>query len=174
MALGGLALGGCHPRGGHVAVRQRELMHTSFEDFKGWAPEIVPLLATDKAHSGKFSLRVDPRQAYSPTFRAEIGKLCPTHRPRRFTLSAWVWVPSSDDEAAIVLGIANPNDLDHPFLRKTMYLSDGGPFRQWKYVSRDIDMPADIHANSQLTIYLWKSNADEPVYADDLQLTELW
>ena len=172
--LSGLAATGCHPRDGRTETRPRELMHTSFEEFVGWGPEVAPLLATDKAHSGKFSIRVDPQHPYSPTFRAALGKLCPTHRPRRLTLSAWVWVPSYQDQAVIVAAIANANDLDHPIFRKNIYLTDIGPLRKWKQVSRDLNLPPDIRANSQLTIYLWKSNANEPVYADDLQLTELW
>ena len=175
-AIGLLATAGCHPRGGRTEPRPRELMHTGFEDFAGWGPKIIPLLVTNKAHSGKFALRVDPQHPYSPTFRADLGQLCPNHRPRRLTLSAWVWVPSYSDEAMLVAAISNPGDLDHPVLHKEVFLNDSRPFRQWKLVSRDIDLPSTlvISSKSQLVIYLWNAGASAPVYADDLLLTELW
>lgn len=168
-----LATAGCHPRGGRPETKERELMHTSFEEFVGWGPEILPQLSTEKAHTGKYSVRVDAQHQYSPTYRIELGQLC-GHRPRRLTLSAWVWVPSFKEEAVIVVSISTPGDPYHPIFRKDVYLTDGGPFQQWKYVSRDLDLPAGIHANNQLVIYLWQANATEPVYADDLRLTELW
>jgi hypothetical protein len=153
-------------------------MHTGFEEFQGWAPKVLPELVSDKAHTGKYSIRVDPQHQYSPTFRAELGQLCLHHRPRRLTLSAWVWVPEANAEAALILAISNPEDPDHPVVRKSLFVSDFGPYGQWKYVSRDIDLVgADIPAfssKSQLVIYLWNSSSNDPVYADDLRLTELW
>ncbi len=175
LVLPGLwAVAGCQPRGGRSATKQRELMHTSFEEMAGWAPEIAPTLTTVKVHTGKYAMRVDPQNAYSFTYRSSLGALCPGHRPRRLTLSAWVWVPRFQDNAVIVASISNPADPDHPILSKYLYLNDSGPFGQWKYVSRDLDLPAGIHSNTQLVIYLWKVNANAPVYADDLRLTELW
>lgn len=164
---------GCQPRDGRLATKERELMHTSFEEMVGWAPELPPTLTTAKVHTGKYAMFVDAQHAYSFTYRSTLGALC-THRPRRFTLSAWVWVPSFQDNAVIVMALNNPGDPDHPILNKNLYLNDSGPFGKWKYVSRDLDLPAGIHANTQLVIYLWKVNASEPVYADDLRLTELW
>ncbi|WP_201977644.1 hypothetical protein [Hymenobacter rubidus] len=149
-------------------------MHTSFEDVAGWMPEIPPSLATEKAHTGKYSIRVDAQNAYSLTYRASLGALSSGHRPRRLTLSAWVWVPSFRENAVIVAAVTNPSDPDHPIMSKYVYLNDSGPFEKWKYVSRDLDLPAEIHSTTQLVIYLWRVNAQEPVYADDLRLTELW
>lgn len=167
------AVAGCQPHDGRSAIRQRVLMYTSFEEMVGWAPETPPTLTTVKAHTGKYALCVDPQHAYSFIYRSALGALC-THRPRRFTLSAWVWVPRFQDDAVIVLALSNPGDPDHPILSKSLYLNDSGPFGKWKYVSRALDLPVSIHSDTQLVIYLWKMNASEPVYADDLQLTELW
>ena len=174
VSLSLLAAPACHPRDGRPEIRQRELMHTGFEELPGWAPEVHPSITTEKVHSGKFAVRVDAEYPYSMSYRIELGKLCPTHRPRRFTLNAWVWVPRYQDDAVIVVAINNPDDPEHPVFSKSVYLTDSGPYQQWKRVSRDLDLPSGIHANSRLTIYLWRSSATEPVYADDFQLTELW
>ena len=168
-----LTMAGCQPRDGRAETKQRVLMHTGFEELLGWAPEVSPTLTTEKAHSGKFAVRVDSRYQYSPSFRTELGQLC-SHRPRRFTLSAWVWVPSFKDDAVFVLSLANPADPDHPFYSKNVYLTTSGPFQEWKQVSRDFDLPETINSKTLLTIYLWNSSAGAPVYTDDWQLTELW
>ena len=168
------AVAGCQPRDGRLETKQRELMHTSFEDMVGWTVVPPASLSTAKAHTGTYSMRVDPQNAFSFTYRSSLGALCRGHRPRRLTLGAWVWVPSFQDNAVLVMAVSNPGDPDHPILSKYVYLNDSGPFGQWKYVSRDVDLPAEIHSNTQLVIYLWKVNAREPVYADDLRLTELW
>lgn len=169
-----VAVAGCQHRNGRPPVRTRELMRTSFEEqARGWAPEVRPTLTAEKAHTGKYSVRVDAHNQYSATYRAELGALCPSHRPRRFTLSAWVWVPSVDDDAQLILSITNP-DNPEPVFRKALFVTDSGPFGAWKRVSRSLDLPSTTTSKSQLAITLWKSNANAPVYADDLQLTELW
>lgn len=175
LALTLLAPAGCHPRDGRQDVRQRELMHTSFEEFEGWSPQTIVGLTTEKAHSGKFALRVDPEHEYSSAYRAELGLLC-SHRPRRFTVGAWVWIPSFQDDAKIVVSIANPDNLNAPVFYQYMYLTDSESFEQWHYVTQDFDLPTNVYltSKSQLVIYLWESRAKQPVYADDLQLTELW
>ena len=171
---------GCQPRDGRAETKERELMHTSFEEMVGWAPApppspaIPPSLSTVKAHTGKYAMRVDSANAYSFSYRASLGSLCSTHRPRRLTLGAWVWVPRFEDTAVLVFALSDPNNPDQPLLSKYVYLTDSGPFGKWKYVSRAIDLPGNIHSNTQVVIYLWRANAAQPVYADDLQLTELW
>ena len=168
-------LAGCHPRDGRPTPRQRELARTDFEGFRGWAPAMLPQLATDKAHSGKFSLRVDPQHPYSPTFRAGLGQLF-SHRPRRITLGAWVWVPGFRDDAVLVMAITNPENPDNPVFRKEVYLNDSSPFGAWKWVSRDLDIPLNTNFSSRslLVVYLFAKDVTSPVYADDLLLTELW
>lgn len=172
--LGGCAASSCRPRDGRPETTTRELMHTGFEEVLGWAPDMPPTLTRAKAHTGHYAIFVDARNPYSFTYRTSLGALCPGHRPRRLTLSAWVWVPSFEDDAVLVASLNNPSDPDHPLFSKYVYLNDSGAFGAWKHVSRDLDLPEGIHSNTQLVIYLWKVNATQPVYADDLQLTELW
>ena len=124
---------GCRPRDGRPTTQQRELMHTSFEELVGRAPQVLPTLTTAKAHTGKYAMRVDPEHPYSFTYRATLGSLC-THRPRRFTLSAWAWVSSFQDNAVVVAVLSNPSDPNHPLLTKYLYLSDNNSLGQWNHV----------------------------------------
>ena len=164
---------GCSPRGGRADVEERVLMHTSFEDLEACSGIPQPSLTTEKAHTGKMSMFVDGAHPFSATYRKDLGALC-DHRPRRLTLSAWVWVASPDDDAVIVLAITNPNDPDHPSFSKSLYMTPLGGSGKWKQIRQSFELPAEIHANSQLVSYLWYANAQSPVYTDDWQLTELW
>ncbi len=166
---------GCRPRAGRAPVRERELMHADFDKpTVGWLPAPPAGLTTEKAHSGRYAISVDPRHPYSITYRTPLGKLSPHHRPRRFTLSAWVWAPGPESDARLVVTIAGANDPDHPVFYKSVFFADSGPFETWKQVSRSLDLPENIDSNSQLVIYMWNGNSSVPTYADDLLLTELW
>lgn len=169
-----LGTSGCHPRDGRSPVRERVLMHTDFEELDGWLPETPAGLTAEKAHSGRYAISVAPEHPYSVTYRAALGRLSPYHRPRRVTLSAWVWMPGPEGDACFVTAISAAGDPDHPFFNSTVFLNDSGPFGKWKKVNRSLDLPENIDSSSQLVIYMWNSGSSVPVYADDLQLTELW
>jgi len=168
-----LLVGSCKPREGREEVRERKLMYSSFEELPSWHESPPATLVTDKAHTGRYAIRVDAASPYSPTYRVRLGALS-KHRPRRLTVSAWVWVPGSEDDALLVAAITNPTDPDHPIFTKNVFLTDSGPFQKWKKVSRSLDLPREIHADYELVLYLWYGNAQHPVYLDDITLTELW
>jgi len=168
-----LLFAGCSPRGGRSDVQERLLMHSSFEDLEACSKTHQDNLTTEKAHTGSVSMFVDAQHPFSATYRKELGALC-DHRPRRLTLSAWVWVPTPDDDAVIVMALANPSDPDHPIFSKHIFMTPLGSFGKWKRIRQSFELPADIHANTQLILYLWHSNAQSTVYSDDWELTELW
>ena len=164
----------CKPRDGRLPVKERVLMQNNFEELDGWLPEAPAGLTTEQAHSGRYAISVAPDHPYSVTYRAALGRLSPHHRPRRVTLSAWVWVPGFEGNACFVAAISVAGDPDHPFFNNSVFLNDRGPFGKWKKVSRSLDLPENIDSTSQLIIYMWNNGSAAPVYADDLQLTELW
>jgi hypothetical protein len=148
-------------------------MHTSFEDIEAFSKTPQPNLTNTKAHTGKVSMFVDGAHKYSVTYRKQLGDLC-DHRPRRLTFSAWVWVASPDDEAMIIMAITPPGDPEHPVFRQSFFMTPLGGSGKWKQIKQSVDLPAEIHANSDLVLYLWHAFAQSPVYTDDWQLTELW
>jgi hypothetical protein len=164
---------GCQPKGGRQEVHERQIMYTSFEELAGWYKNPPINLVTEKARTGKYAVRVDTQSLYSPTYRVRLGDVC-GHRPRRLTVSAWVWVPKVTDDAVIVVAVTDPNNRENLLLRKTIFLTDSGPYSKWKKVSRSFEMPGGIRSNSELVVYLWHSDAKDPVYADDFSVTELW
>lgn len=167
-ALGGLAIvAGCHPRDGRTDVEQRLLVYTGFELSK--AP--APTLTTEKAHTGRFSMRVDAQHRRARLYHVRLGQLS-DHRPRRFTLSAWAWAPDFGSDASVVLAIRNPGAAV-PALQQAMYAADAGPFQAWKLLSLNVNLPDNTSSDTELTIEL-VANSAGPVYVDDLRLAELW
>ncbi|MDO7845251.1 hypothetical protein Q5H92_02705 [Hymenobacter sp. M29] len=167
-ALGGLlGVAGCHPRDGRADVAQHLLVYTGFERHK--AP--APAMTTEKAHTGRFAMRVDGQHRRARLYHVRLGQLS-DHRPRRFTLSAWAWAPDFGADAAVVLSIRNPGTAA-PALQQSMFAADAGPYQAWKHISLDVDLPNNTSPDSELTIEL-AANSEGPVYIDDLRLTELW
>ena len=174
LVLSLLNAAGCRPRDGRAEVMQRPLMHTGFETpASDSTRQASPARTSDKAHSGRVSVRVDAHQEYSASYRAALGTLC-DHRPRRFTVGAWVWVPNWEADATLVLSITNPGD-SIPLLSQRVYLSDAGPYKAWKYINRNVDLPASISSTSRVALtFSGASTGNDAVYADDLELSELW
>lgn len=171
--LGLLAFAGCHPRGDRSEVQERVLMQTDFEDLQDWSKSPQPNLTAEKVRSGQVAMFVDAAHPYSATYRKALGELC-DHRPRRLTFSAWVWVATPDDDAMFVVAISNPGDPNHPIFSEHVFMTPTGSFGRWKLVSGSFELPAEVHADSQVVLYLWFANAQQRVYTDDWQLTELW
>ncbi|GAA4359475.1 hypothetical protein GCM10023185_26100 [Hymenobacter saemangeumensis] len=168
-----LALTSCEPRDGRPDVQERPLLSLDFEQ-PARGMEVPAALTTAQAHSGKSSLRLDvAAHQNKAVYRTELGRLC-AHRPRRFILGAWVWVPAFGDDASLVVSIDSAGKTP-PAWQHTVYLSDIGPFGTWKHVRQAFDLPAQLSFKSQLTIsFAGASPANGPAYADDLQLAELW
>ena len=162
----------CQPKAGRVEVAEHRLLATSFEGLEGWGPTPQPPLSIEKAHTGRYSVRVDNDHPYSITLHTDLGPLS-TPRPRRFTFSAWVWVPSVRDDATLTLAIDNPSADPKTVFAKNIFVNDTGPYNCWKKVSRSFDLTGDFHADSKLVLYLNHSQAVDPVFSDDWEVTEL-
>lgn len=166
------ALSSCTGAPARPEVRERVMVSSSFENILGFAEQVPPSLTTEKAHTGRYAVRVDAQNQYSLTYHGTLGQLCTT-KPRKFIFSAWVWVPRPEDEATLILALTSPDDPEHPLLHKNVYLTDRGPYGKWKQVRREIDVPGTVNRNTRLALYLWNGTAQQPVYADDWQLAEL-
>jgi hypothetical protein len=163
---------GCHPQPGLEDVRERLVFTEDFEHLDGWLPDATSL-TTERAHSGRYAVKVDKEHPYSLTYRLVFGKTF-TQRPRLLRLSAWVWVHGAADDARLLTAITPP-DPNAPALSTTpIYVADNWPYRRWTHVSRDIVIPPPGYpSSSNLVIYLWNLDTKHPVYADDWTLTEI-
>lgn len=163
------ALSGCGPRAGYPEVHEQVVMRTDFEEPASPLPDSR---TTTRAHSGRVATVVDSTHEFSETYRMQLGRLF-SRRPRKLRLSAWVWVPRYEDDADLVVKIVDPNDASEPLFYQSMYLSDKGPYQQWKRVSQDFDLPEELQSSTELSIYAWRGGAKQPIYLDDWELVEI-
>lgn len=169
-----LALSQCHPRNGEEDVREHVVFANDFEQMAGWLPATDSSLTTERAHSGRYSVKVDQKHPFSATYRLTLSDGF-TKRPRRLRLSAWTWVDGPMEEARLIFILNPPNaNAGAPAIFSThLFLADNWPYRRWTYLSRDINLPPEISSQTQIVVFLWEFGAQHPVYADDWKLTEL-
>ncbi|UOG74690.1 hypothetical protein MTX78_21550 [Hymenobacter tibetensis] len=163
-----IVLAGC---GSQDKVDQNTLMASDFESIQGWLPDLQnPTLTRDKAHSGKYSIKIDPTYEYSLTYRANLGQLS-SARVKKMKISAWVFVPNAQAQAALVTTIDGAEANGQPLLWEAANMSESvrGQFNKWVEITKEIVVPAEATYTSRISIYLWRSGSvSAPVYLDDL------
>ena len=170
-ALVALGLAGC---GGQTdaANDPNVLVNNDFETLAGWLPEPQSAtLSREKAHSGRYSIKVDPAHDYSLSFGAPLGQLHET-RIKKLKVTAWAFVPTADATASLVTAVSNPSTPDaKPMIWEALELNKPGSVGKWVEVSKVITLPENTVPTSKLGFYLWRTGGNQPVYLDDLQVT---
>lgn len=147
-------------------------MTTNFETLYGWLPAPQSdLLSREQAHSGTYSIKVDPQHEYSLTYRAALGALHDT-RISKMKVSAWVFVPDAQAQATLVVAIAGQGAKPENLLWEGITLQQevAGEYGRWVKISRKLTLPAEADATNQLSIYLWRTGGDKAVFLDDVIL----
>lgn len=147
------------------------VMSTDFDSLMGWLPENG--LSTAQAHSGRYSLTVDPQREFSLNYVTPLSQLSDT-RFRGVRLEGWAFVPDKGETARLVV-VLRDRESGKDITRDDIVLGEQvrGKYGEWVKISRDIEFPATASADSQLVVYLWRGIATSPNYVDDLQLTLL-
>jgi hypothetical protein len=176
LVAGSLLLGtaGCYSRGPGTeeGVREYVVMSEDFEQLDGWLAEPAPSLTTERAHSGRYSVKTDKDHPYSITYRLTLSKAF-TMRPHRVRLSTWAWVDAQEDDAQLVFALNPPDGSGNSLLTSRIYLADDWPYKRWVHLSRYIDLPPEIPSKCQIIVYLWHAGAQNAVFTDDWELTEI-
>lgn len=148
------------------------LVNNDFETLAGWLPEAQSAtLSQDKAHSGRYALKVDATHEYSMGFKAPLGQLHNT-RIQKIKVSAWAFVPTADESASLVVTVGNPNPAnDKPLLWEALELKANNQVGKWVEISKVITIPNDVSPSSPLGIYLWRTGGSQAVYLDDLRVS---
>jgi hypothetical protein len=169
----GLLLTGCGYHQAYPDVREHRVFFNDFEHLDGWLPEASPTLTTERAHSGRYAVKVDATHEYSLTYNLKLGDAF-TMRPRRMRLSAWAWVEDSGEDAKLIFSLSAPDDPQNKSsLYTQVFLVEHWPYKRWTHVTRDIELPPEVSSKAKLSVYLWRNSATHAVYTDDWELTEL-
>ena len=166
-----LALGLCSCGVSSATHPENVLAFNSFDELDGWVPEgSMPFLTREKSHSGAYSASVNQAVEYAAGYNNSLGKLSPT-RLTKMRVHAWVWVPSSEAKASLVVEVTEPgtNKMLHSEYID-MIESSGKNYHKWTELEKVIALPVEVTSNSLLKIYLWRNQSPHPVYLDDFQL----
>ncbi len=151
-------------------VPANRITFSDFEGLDGWLPA-TPTLATDKAHSGRFALKVDKDNEFATGYMNLLGKLSPT-RLSRLTLRAWALRSGAEAKAAVVVQVIDPANpaSKQAFWQSLDLTTDVKTFNRWTEVSKTFELPATLGPAQQLRVYLWRTGGNQPVYLDDVEL----
>lgn len=148
------------------------LTENNFEQLDGWMNGSTSTsLTQEKAHSGTYSVKVNPGIDYSLGYNSTLGKLS-SARLNKVKLHGWVFVPNDKATAVLVTEVKNPGQ-DKSALWEGISMKERGGvdgFNKWIEVERDLTLPQSTTYNSQILVYLWRGDSSQPVYLDDVQL----
>jgi len=156
-----------------TATPANQVCSNNFDSVDGWMGDTpTPWLTKEKAHSGTYSISVRPGVDYSLGYGNILGKMSAT-RPEKLKLTGWVFVPSAQASAQLVVEIKDPaKTTDNGLLWQGIDLKkEVKKFNEWQQVEKVITIPANANATSVFKMYLWRSDSNLPVYLDDLTLT---
>ncbi len=151
------------------------LASNDFESLDGWTNGGANAsLNKEKAHSGAFSVKTFPGLDFSMGFGNQLGKISST-RINKIKVHAWVYVPSGDATATLVVEVKNAGE-DKNALWEGIGLVDEGKskgYNKWIEVERTLTMPESINYNSQMAVYLWRTGGSLATYMDDVEITKV-
>lgn len=146
------------------------LLRNDFESLAGWTGQDSPSLTRERAHSGQYAIKTDRDLEYSLTYIDLLGRLSPT-RLTKIKVAAWAY-STKPSEAQLTVQLKRSLEDGTTTYNETINLGQAiKRAAEWTPVSKVFTLPADVSAANQLRIFLWRANAPEPVYLDDLVVT---
>ncbi|QJX46931.1 hypothetical protein HMJ29_08290 [Hymenobacter taeanensis] len=145
------------------------LTDTSFEEVYGWGIDPATL-TRERAHSGMYSMRVDPAHEYSMTYSVVIGQMSP-RKVKKIKLSAWVFLPSENTKAILGVQIVDPDQGYKEVFGDGVKMETVKEYNKWVQVEKVMELPETLAPTHNLKLFLWRAAAVDPVYVDDVRLT---
>ena len=145
-------------------------MTSDIDGLVGWLSD-PNALVKGEAHSGDYSLRVDPTHEFSPGYTAILGRLSET-RVAKIKLEAWTYATDKNSKAKLEFVVKDPT-TNQEILRDQTKLEEVKEFGKWVQITKEIAIPTTASYSSQVIIYVSRADATTPAYVDDLRLTAL-
>ncbi len=150
-------------------VPTNRITFNNFESLEGWIPATATL-STEKAHSGRFAVKVDAQNEYGVGYHNLLGNVSPT-RLKTLQLNLWALRTGNEAKAVVVVTVSDPADPNKPVFWQALDLAvEVKTFNRWTEVHRTFTLPGNINATQKLAVYLWRGAGSQPVYIDDLEL----
>ena len=170
LAICALTLGACQPSAPTTSDDTKKLMHNGFEESVGWGGAAEGSLTDGKAHSGHWSVLVNPQVNFGFTYERTLGRMAP-QLPHKLRLQGWALRANSGSNAKLVVQVnASPTDTAKVFYGALPLADAVREFDKWTAVSYPFSLPATAAAGNVIKIYLWRDQATSPTYLDDVEL----
>lgn len=170
--LTALVLTNCQPQASSTSPNG-PLAATDFENLDGWLPDSPTgtALSRDRAHSGKFSTKVDGAHEFSLGYNNSLSTLSPEW-PGKITISAWVLLLDEQHAPKLVAEVKGPGNSGPSLLWAGLDLGQQAKVsNKWYHVEQTITLPETAKPNSRLLVYMWRADSQQPAYLDDVQIS---
>ncbi|MCB2409194.1 hypothetical protein [Hymenobacter lucidus] len=152
-------------------IPANQLAKNDFESLEGWVGGIpTPSLTTEKAHSGRYSVKVGPAVEYSLGYSSQLGKLS-ANRVKKIKIHGWAFLPDKQSNAIIVTEIKDPVTGKNIIWDGLEIAKQTKTVNKWVEIEKVIEIPATAAYTSLLNIYMWRGNSNQNIYLDDLEIT---
>ena len=164
-----IGLGACS-KSGSGDWPEGTITRNDFENVQGWGGANEGSLTTERAHSGRYSISVNPQTEFSYTYARQLGQMAGS-KPKRLVVTAWAWVPDKDAKASLILEIKHSPEKATPVLYEGLELSSTvRSFKSWEQVSKTYVLPDSVASTNQVKLYVWRGSSPRPVYLDDVSI----
>lgn len=142
-----------------------------FESMDGWGV-ISPSLTTEKAHSGRYSVKVDRETEYSIGYTNPLIRVAST-KIKKLHVHGWVMLGNPQAKGVIVVQVTNPAKGGEKIYWEALDVrSAAKTLNRWTEIDKDFDLPDTIASTHELRVYMWRTAPDGLIYLDDLELTK--
>lgn len=149
---------------------QNRVTLNDFDSLDGWAPAVP--VTTEKARSGRFSIKVGPGSEYSAGYTNVLSKVSAV-KISKLMVNGWALRAGLESKAALVVTITDPAKGNEQVFWQAMDIHEQvKTYNTWTKVSKEFALPATIQPTHVLQVYMWQSNASKPTYLDDLEITK--
>lgn len=161
-----LTLGACSSET-EPAVPAGRITFNNFEAVDGWVPA-TPSLTKEKAHSGHYSVKVQPGIDYALGYGNQLGAVSPT-KFQKITIKGWALRSGPKASAAVVVQILDANNQG-AFYQAVSLPEAVQATNRWTAFSKEFTLPTNLTPAHYLKVYLWKASAEQPTFLDDLEI----
>jgi hypothetical protein len=169
--LGGLSACQSNPNPASRGTEDPAVLTTAdFEQSIGWGDADPGSLTTEKAHSGRWSVRVKPEVPFSYTYARTLGDMSTTPLTR-MVLEGWALRVAAGSTARLVVQVnTSPTDDTKVFYTAFPVEQAVTKFGEWTAVSVPISLPTSAAGTNKIKVYLWNDQATTATYLDDVTL----
>jgi hypothetical protein len=146
------------------------LAAADFEQSIGWGDADPASLTTEKAHSGRWSVRVKPDVAFGYTYARLLGDLSP--KPLTdLRLEGWVLREAAGSTAKLVVQVSASATDDTKVLYTAFPVAEAAPqVGVWAPIAVALRLPSSATGTNRIKVYLWNDQGTAATYLDDVVL----